>query len=256
MPNSGTCRDRRILPVQRRDRRRGMHHPLGVAHLAAGSPGGVHPRHRRRSPERSRRTVGHVGSRRRRRHPGDAAPGNRTRQRGPQQPLQPEAPLRRHRLLSPRQHARPRRRSTRRSAPPSARPSPRPTRSAVRPPATECFARPRSGSTRRPTMPSGRERWSRCACSSRSACWNEPGQWTHPCCPGWRDPPSHDYDYAVPIAHVRLRYQPPGHPADVEGFDTVDACSVAALVAGSRVIIALDPAIPRSPSLSGATRSY
>lgn len=64
------------------------------------------------------------------------------------------------------------------------------------------------------------------------------------------------HDYAVPIANVRLRYQPSGHPAGVEAFDTVDACSVAALVAGSRVTIALDPAIPRSPTLSGATRSY
>ena len=64
------------------------------------------------------------------------------------------------------------------------------------------------------------------------------------------------HDYAVPIAHVRLRYQPPGHPAGVEGFDTVDGPSVTTLAAGSRVTISLDPAAPRSPTLSGVTRTY
>ncbi len=64
------------------------------------------------------------------------------------------------------------------------------------------------------------------------------------------------HDYAVPIAHVRLRYVPPGHPAGVEGFDTVDAPSVATLAAGSRVTISFYPTVPRSPTLSVATRSY
>ncbi len=64
------------------------------------------------------------------------------------------------------------------------------------------------------------------------------------------------HEYAVPIAHVRLRYQPPGHPAGVEGFDTVDAPSVATLTAGSRVTITPDPASPRSPTIGGVTRSY
>ncbi len=64
------------------------------------------------------------------------------------------------------------------------------------------------------------------------------------------------HDYAVPIAHVRLRYQPPGHPAGVEGFDTVDGPSVTTLAAGSRVTISLDPAAPRSSTLSGVTRTY
>ena len=63
------------------------------------------------------------------------------------------------------------------------------------------------------------------------------------------------HDYAVPIAHVRLRYTPPNH-AQVEGIDTVDAPSVAHLAPGHQVTIALSAAAPRAPHLHGASRSY
>lgn len=63
-------------------------------------------------------------------------------------------------------------------------------------------------------------------------------------------------DYAVPIAHVRLRYAPPGHPAGVEGVDAVDAPSVTHLAPGSRVQAVVTADAPRSPRLASATRKY
>ncbi len=64
------------------------------------------------------------------------------------------------------------------------------------------------------------------------------------------------HDYAVPIAHVRLRYAPPGHPAGLEGIDTVDAPSVAHLAPGTRVTATVAADAPRAPRLAGATRTY
>lgn len=64
------------------------------------------------------------------------------------------------------------------------------------------------------------------------------------------------HPYAVPIAHVRLRYAPPGHPAGVEGVDSVDAPSVAHLAAGSPITITVAADAPRTPLLVGVTRSY
>jgi hypothetical protein len=64
------------------------------------------------------------------------------------------------------------------------------------------------------------------------------------------------HDYAVPIAHVRLRYAPPGHPAGVEGVDAVDAPSVAHLAPGSRVQARITADAPRAPRLAGAARTY
>lgn len=64
------------------------------------------------------------------------------------------------------------------------------------------------------------------------------------------------HDYAVPIAHVRLRYAPPGHPGGVEGVDAVDAPSVAHLAPGSRVQARVAAGAPRAPCLDGAARTY
>ncbi len=64
------------------------------------------------------------------------------------------------------------------------------------------------------------------------------------------------HDYAVPIAHVRLRYTPPSHQAGVEGVDTVDFPSVAHLAPGSRLAATISADAPRTPRLSHATRTY
>jgi len=64
------------------------------------------------------------------------------------------------------------------------------------------------------------------------------------------------YDYAVPVAYVRLRYAPPGHPAGVEGVDTADAPSVSALAVGSPALVTVAAAAPREPRLLGVERTY
>ena len=64
------------------------------------------------------------------------------------------------------------------------------------------------------------------------------------------------HDYVVLIAHVRLRYAPPGHPAGVEGVDAVDAPAVAHLAPGSRVQARIAANAPRAPRLEGAARTY
>lgn len=63
-------------------------------------------------------------------------------------------------------------------------------------------------------------------------------------------------DYAVPIAHVRLRYTPPGAPTWIEGIDTVDAPTVAHLVPGARIPISVATGTPRQPAIAGASRTY
>ncbi|HYN78405.1 MAG TPA: hypothetical protein VES73_11495 [Lamprocystis sp. (in: g-proteobacteria)] len=64
------------------------------------------------------------------------------------------------------------------------------------------------------------------------------------------------YDYAVPVAYVRLRYAPPGHPNGVEGVDAVDAPSVSTLAVGSPVVVTVTAEGPRTPLVVGAERSY
>jgi len=64
------------------------------------------------------------------------------------------------------------------------------------------------------------------------------------------------YDYAVPVAYVRLRYTPPGHPAGVEGVDAVDAPSVSALAVGSPAVVTVAAQVPRQPRLLGVERTY
>lgn len=63
-------------------------------------------------------------------------------------------------------------------------------------------------------------------------------------------------DYAVPIAHVRLRYTPPGLPTPVEGIDSVDAPSVAHLAQGARTAISIATNAPRQPAILDASRTY
>jgi hypothetical protein len=62
--------------------------------------------------------------------------------------------------------------------------------------------------------------------------------------------------YAVPVAWVRLRYAPPGHPDGVEGVDQVDAPSVSGLVPGSAVSVTVAAEAPRVPRLVGVERTY
>ncbi|WP_295386614.1 hypothetical protein [uncultured Thiodictyon sp.] len=64
------------------------------------------------------------------------------------------------------------------------------------------------------------------------------------------------YDYAVPVAYVRLRYAPPGQPAGVEGVDAVDAPSVSALAVGSPAVVTVAAQAPRQPRLLGVERTY
>lgn len=61
-------------------------------------------------------------------------------------------------------------------------------------------------------------------------------------------------DYAVPVAHVRLRYAPPGHPDGVEGIDSVDAASVPGLAVGGTVRVRVADGAPRQPMIVDATR--
>ena len=63
-------------------------------------------------------------------------------------------------------------------------------------------------------------------------------------------------EFAVPVAYVRLRYAPTGHPAGVEGIDTVDASSIAGLAPGARVAVTVADDAPRRPLLTTATRQY
>jgi hypothetical protein len=63
-------------------------------------------------------------------------------------------------------------------------------------------------------------------------------------------------DFAVPVAYVRLRYVLAGHPAPLEGIDTVDAASVANLAAGGRVAVTVADGAPRRPMLAQASRTY
>ncbi|WP_295584122.1 hypothetical protein [uncultured Lamprocystis sp.] len=68
--------------------------------------------------------------------------------------------------------------------------------------------------------------------------------------------------YAVPVAWVRLRYVPPGHPdgvegvEGVEGVDQVDAPSVSGLAPGSAVRVTVAAEAPRAPWLVGVERTY
>lgn len=63
-------------------------------------------------------------------------------------------------------------------------------------------------------------------------------------------------DYAVPVAYVRLRYAPPGHPDGVEGVDKVDAPSVDGWAPGTPVVITVAANAPRAPHLVGVERSH
>jgi hypothetical protein len=63
-------------------------------------------------------------------------------------------------------------------------------------------------------------------------------------------------DYAVPVAYVRLRYAPPGHPEGVEGVDTVDAPSVSGWGPGTPVVVTVSADAPRAPHLVGVERSH
>lgn len=63
-------------------------------------------------------------------------------------------------------------------------------------------------------------------------------------------------DYAIPVAHVRLRYAPAGLPTPVEGIDSIDAPSMAQLTPGARIAITVAPGAPRQPAIVGATRGH
>lgn len=63
-------------------------------------------------------------------------------------------------------------------------------------------------------------------------------------------------ELSVPVAHVRLRYTPPGRDQPVELVDAIDADGAASLAVGDAVMVRFDPAQPRAAQILGATRRH